>query len=91
MFRYGWLYSATAYNHAYTDCGLFSIHASAEPQYLRDMIKVIIYEISNMANNIQREELTVCIISIFKTFLNYTDYVLLYSYREQRNNYSLYY
>jgi len=55
--RYGWLYSATAYNHAYTDSGLFCIHVSAEPKYVRDMVKVIVFEISTMANNIQREEL----------------------------------
>ncbi|XP_060851916.1 mitochondrial-processing peptidase subunit alpha [Rhopalosiphum padi] len=55
--RYGWLYSATAYNHAYTDSGLFCIHASAEPQYVRDMVKVIVFEIANMGSNIQREEL----------------------------------
>lgn len=60
MFRFGWLYSATAYNHAYTDSGLFCIHASAEPQYVRDMVKVIVFEIANMANNIQREEFAVC-------------------------------
>lgn len=59
MFRYGWLYSATAYNHAYTDSGLFCIHVSAEPKYVRDMVKVIVFEISTMANDIQREELAV--------------------------------
>jgi processing peptidase subunit alpha len=55
--RYGWLYSATAYNHSYIDSGLFCIHGSAEPHYVRDMIKVIVFEIANMANNIQIEEL----------------------------------
>lgn len=61
LFRYGWLYSATAYNHAYTDSGLFCIHASTEPQYVREMVKVIVFEMANMANNIQREELAVCL------------------------------
>lgn len=55
------MYSATAYNHAYTDTGLFCIHASAEPKYVRDMVKVIVFEIANMANNIQLEELAVSI------------------------------
>lgn len=65
LFSYGWLYSATAFNHAYTDSGLFCIHASAEPQYVRDMVKVIIFEIANMANNIQKEEFAVCILFFF--------------------------
>lgn len=90
MFRYGWLYSATAYNHAYSDGGLFCIHASAEPQYVRDMVKVIVFEISNMANNIQREELAVCIIFYLNRFIiSYT--MTMFIYREQRNNCSLYY
>lgn len=68
MFRYGWLYSATAYNHAYIDSGLFCIHASAEPQYIRDLVKVIVFEIANMGNNIQREELAVCTNFVLKMF-----------------------
>lgn len=87
MFRYGWLYSATAYNHAYHDSGLFCIHASAEPQYIRDMVKVIVSEIANMANNIQIEELAVCIHFIINVQL-----LLQYLfYRDQRNNCSHYY
>lgn len=29
--RYHWIHTATAYNHAYEDSGLFCIHASAHP------------------------------------------------------------
>jgi len=86
MNRYGWLYSATAYNHAYTDSGLFCIHASAEPQYVRDMVKVIVFEIANMASNIQREELAVCIHFILSVHIKH--YLF---YRGQRNNCSHYY
>ena len=31
IYRYVWIESATAYNHAYDDSGLFCIHASAHP------------------------------------------------------------
>ncbi|CAG2164894.1 unnamed protein product [Oppiella nova] len=47
--RYHWMYSATAYNHAYSDSGLFCIHASAHPSKLRDMINVIIGETIHMS------------------------------------------
>uniref|UniRef100_A0A1S4J4F8 Mitochondrial-processing peptidase subunit alpha n=1 Tax=Culex quinquefasciatus TaxID=7176 RepID=A0A1S4J4F8_CULQU len=32
--RYHWMYSATAYNHAYGDSGLFCIHATAPPTHV---------------------------------------------------------
>ncbi|XP_076233343.1 mitochondrial-processing peptidase subunit alpha isoform X2 [Calliopsis andreniformis] len=35
--RHHWLYSATAYNHAYADTGLFCIHASCTPSHVREM------------------------------------------------------
>ncbi|XP_050423828.1 mitochondrial-processing peptidase subunit alpha [Adelges cooleyi] len=54
--RYGWLFSATAYNYAYVDSGLFCIHASTEPKYVSEMVKVIVSEMVNMAGSIQREE-----------------------------------
>ncbi|XP_034650485.1 mitochondrial-processing peptidase subunit alpha [Drosophila subobscura] len=55
--RYHWMYSATAYNHAYTDTGLFCIHGSAPPQHLNDMVEVIIREMLSMAAEPGREEL----------------------------------
>lgn len=51
------MYSATAYNHAYTDTGLFCIHASAPPEYVRDMAEVIVKELVAMAGNITEQEL----------------------------------
>lgn len=55
--RYHWLYSATAYNHAYADTGLFYIHASCTPSYVRDMVEVIVHEMVTMTNNITDNEL----------------------------------
>ena len=55
--RYHWMYSATAYNHAYSDSGLFCIQASAHPSQLRDLINVIIGETINMRRPTSTEEL----------------------------------
>lgn len=55
--RYHWMYSATAYNHAYNDTGLFCIHASAPPNYVRDMVEVIVKEMVNMAGHVGGQEL----------------------------------
>jgi mitochondrial-processing peptidase subunit alpha len=43
------MYSATAYNHAYSDTGLFCIHASAPPSNVRGMVEVITRELVTMA------------------------------------------
>ncbi|TMW41163.1 hypothetical protein DOY81_013758 [Sarcophaga bullata] len=56
--RYHWMYSATAYNHAYADTGLFCIHASAPPTNVRDMVEVVTRELVNMTSNPGREELS---------------------------------
>ncbi|XP_070492848.1 mitochondrial-processing peptidase subunit alpha [Chironomus tepperi] len=48
--RYHWMYSATAYNHAYMDSGLFCIHASAPPTHVRNMVEVITKELVNMSS-----------------------------------------
>lgn len=53
------MYSATAYNHAYNDTGLFCIHASAPPNYVRDMVEVIVKELVNMAGHVGDQELRV--------------------------------
>jgi len=53
------LYSATAYNHAYADTGLFCIHASCTPSYVKDMVQVIVHEMVAMANEISDGELGV--------------------------------
>ncbi|XP_005177966.1 mitochondrial-processing peptidase subunit alpha [Musca domestica] len=56
--RYHWMYSATAYNHAYADTGLFCIHASAPPTNVRDMTEVVTRELVHMTSNPGREELS---------------------------------
>lgn len=55
--RYHWMYSATAYNHAYGDTGLFCVHGSAPPQHVRDMVEVLTRELVNMSSEPGREEL----------------------------------
>jgi processing peptidase subunit alpha len=55
--RYHWMYSATAYNHAYMDTGLFCIHASAPPTHVRGMVEVITKELVMMANPPAAQEL----------------------------------
>lgn len=55
--RYHWMYNATAYNHTYTDTGLFCIHASAPPCNVKDMVQVLIREMVNMATSPGKEEL----------------------------------
>lgn len=55
--RYHWMYSATAYNHAYADSGLFCIHASAPPSNVREMIDVITRELVTMATSPGVQEL----------------------------------
>lgn len=47
--RHHWMYSATAYNHAYADSGVFCIHASAPPQSVRQMVEVITRELVAMS------------------------------------------
>lgn len=46
--RYHWMYSATAYNHAYGDSGLFCIHATAPPTHIRSLVEVITRELYTM-------------------------------------------
>lgn len=55
--RYHWMYSATAYNHAYMDSGLFCIHASAPPTHVRNMVEVITKELVTMASEPGSQEL----------------------------------
>ncbi|CRK87270.1 CLUMA_CG001072, isoform A [Clunio marinus] len=55
--RYHWMYSATAYNHAYMDTGLFCIHASAPPTHVRGMVEVITKELVTMATAPAAQEL----------------------------------
>jgi len=55
--RYHWMYSATAYNHAYNDSGIFCIHASCHPQQLQEMTQVLIREFVAITGDISNEEL----------------------------------
>lgn len=55
--RYHWMYSATAYNHAYADTGLFCIHASAPPTHLRELVEVLVKELVSMTGQIGDQEL----------------------------------
>lgn len=55
--RYHWMYSATAFNHAYNDSGLFCIHASAPPSHVRNMVEVITKELVVMGSEPGAQEL----------------------------------
>ncbi|XP_069695933.1 mitochondrial-processing peptidase subunit alpha [Periplaneta americana] len=55
--RHHWMYSATAYNHAYVDTGLFCIHASAPPAHVHEMTEVLVKELVNMAGVLGEPEL----------------------------------
>jgi processing peptidase subunit alpha len=57
--RHHWMFSATAYNHAYMDSGLFCIHASAPPANVYEMVEVIVKELVNMAAALGQPELQV--------------------------------
>ncbi|KAF5281083.1 hypothetical protein FQR65_LT14858 [Abscondita terminalis] len=55
--RHHWMYSATAYNHAYADTGLFCIHASAPPTHVRELVEVIVREMVGMIGSVSEQEL----------------------------------
>lgn len=56
--RYHWMYSATAYNHAYNDSGIFCIHASSHPQQLHELTQVLVREFVAITGAITEEELS---------------------------------
>lgn len=52
------MYNCTAYNHSYSDTGIFYVRASAPPENYIDMVKIIIEQFFNLtANSIPDEEL----------------------------------
>ena len=53
------MYNATAFNHAYTDSGLFCIYSSAHPSQLRELCDVIVRELTAMAGSMDVVELEV--------------------------------
>ena len=55
--RYHWMYSATAYNHAYNDSGIFCIHASCHPQQMQELTQVLLRELVAITGEIMPEEL----------------------------------
>lgn len=55
------MFSATAYNHAYLDSGLFCIHASAPPAHVNEMVEVLVKELVNMAGVLGEPELQVSV------------------------------
>jgi len=55
--KYHWMYSATAYNHAYNDSGIFCIHASSHPQSLVELTQVLVRELVAITGRISQEEL----------------------------------
>jgi len=54
-----WVYNATAYNNSYGDSGLFSIYASAPPEYMHHMMDILIQEFHGLAENFDQEEFDV--------------------------------
>lgn len=55
--RHHWMYSATAFNHAYADSGIFCINASGHPGQLADLAGIIIHELAVLTGDIGDEEL----------------------------------
>lgn len=55
--RHHWMYSATAYNHAYNDSGIFCIIAACHPQQLQELTQVLLREFVAITGDITEEEL----------------------------------
>jgi len=51
------MYNATAYNHAYSDSGIFCVHSSAHPSQVPDLVEVIVKEFVSMAGAVGKTEL----------------------------------
>ncbi|KAL8724171.1 MAG: hypothetical protein Q9181_006948 [Wetmoreana brouardii] len=47
--QYGWVESCVAFNHSYTDSGLFGISASCSPHKITTMLEVICRELQNLS------------------------------------------
>ncbi|KAL1626173.1 Mitochondrial-processing peptidase subunit alpha [Diplodia seriata] len=47
--QYGWVESCTAFNHSYSDSGLFGISASCEPRSIGSMLDVMCRELSSLS------------------------------------------
>ncbi|XP_018019115.1 mitochondrial-processing peptidase subunit alpha-like, partial [Hyalella azteca] len=55
--KHHWIHNAVAVNHAYSDCGLFCILASAHPSHLHDLTGVLTRELVAMSNAVTTDEL----------------------------------
>ena len=51
--RHFWIENATAFNHAYSDTGLFGIYGSAHPSKVADLVFVLTNEIKQMAGAVE--------------------------------------
>ncbi|KAL8645222.1 MAG: hypothetical protein Q9226_007397 [Calogaya cf. arnoldii] len=47
--QYGWVESCVAFNHSYTDSGLFGISASCKPEKIRTMLDVMCRELQHLS------------------------------------------
>ncbi|KAL9026228.1 MAG: hypothetical protein Q9196_005070 [Gyalolechia fulgens] len=47
--QYGWVESCVAFNHSYTDSGLFGISASCQPSRITQMLDVMCRELHNLS------------------------------------------
>ena len=61
--QYGWVESCVAFNHSYTDSGLFGISASCNPQNATQMLEVMCRELQNLTletgfSALQQKEVT---------------------------------
>lgn len=82
--RHHWMYSATAFNHAYGDAGLFCINASAPPQNIGQLIDIISTELSRWdfvrgplftldSFSFNRAECTKCVLEVLWSFAKTTN------------------
>lgn len=57
--RHGWVSSAVAFNHCYSDTGLFGIHASCgDPAHLNNLIEVVGAQVGKMSGPLAMDELS---------------------------------
>jgi len=55
--RYHWIHHAAAYNHSYSDSGIFCIHASCHPAHLKDLVEIVTMELVAMDGTINIVEI----------------------------------
>lgn len=55
--RHYWMYGATAYNHAYSDSGIFCINASGPPNQLTELVQILVREFVAITGHISDSEL----------------------------------